>query len=198
LAHLTNMRILHVHPFEEIAIEQLQNLRNHIHLTRILADGDKSTQFNKQFVEDMMRLYYVTINQSEMNDWYYSEIKPCLRDMDGNSYEYNSKQQQHERKRYYTEKTILALIDVFYEKPLYETNVYFLGLLSNSKTLDAEYLIDDIGKWLYYEGAHFRTEESYQEAIRKFYLVVSKYSSTYNWSERIEAKREYYRQMFNS
>ncbi|MBD5131310.1 MAG: hypothetical protein HDT28_01755 [Clostridiales bacterium] len=197
LSHLTNVRILYVHPFEEIAIEELQNLRNHIHLTRVLSDGNKATKFNKQFVEDMLRLYYVTINQAEMNAWYYSEANPCLRDMDGDSYEINRKQQQQERERYYTDKTILALIDIFYEKQINEKNAYFLSLLSNSKVLNVEYLIDDIGKWLYYEGAHFRTEESYQEAIKKFYLAISKYAPNYNWAAKIESQRKYYQKFFN-
>lgn len=198
LSHLTNVRILYVHPFEEIAIEQLQNLRNHIHLTRVLSDGNQATKFNKQFVEDMLRLYYVTINQAEMNAWYYSETNPCLRDMDGDSFETNQKQQQQERERYYTDKTIFALFDLFYEKPLNEKNAYFLGLLSNSKLLDAECLIDNIGKWLYYEGAHYRTGESYQEAINKFYIAIDEYAPNRNWGKKIEAKRKYYQQLFNA
>lgn len=197
LSHLTNVRILYVHPFEEIAIEQLQNLRNHIHLTRVLSDGNQATKFNKQFVEDMLRLYYVTINQAEMNSWYYNEASPCLRDMDGDSYEINRKLQQQERERYYTDKTILALIDMFYEKPINEKNSHFLGFLSNFRALNVEYLIDNIGKWLYYEGAHFRTEESYQEAIKKFYLEISKYASNCNLGEKIETKRKYYQRLFN-
>lgn len=198
LSHLSEVRILHVHPFEEIAIEQLQNLRNHIHLTRVLSDGNKATKFNQQFVEDMLRLYYVTINQAEMNVWYYNEDNPCLRDMDGNAYEISKNQQRHERERYCTDKTILALIDLFYDKPLNEQNTYFLRLLSTSKALNRDYLVDDIGKWLYYEGAHFRTEESYQEALNKFYLSVDEYAPNSNWSAKIEDKRKHYQRIFNA
>ncbi len=120
LSHLVNMQLLHVHPFEEVAIETLQNLRNHIHLTRTLIDGDKSVRFNKQFVEDMLRLYYVTINQAEMNYWYYDESQPCLRKLDGDAYKTTENQQNHARKEYYTNKIILACIDIFYKKPITE------------------------------------------------------------------------------
>lgn len=197
LSHLTNMRILHVHPFEEVAIEQLQRLRNHIHLTRVLADGNKAIKFNRQFVEDVLRLYYVTINQAEMNAWYYNEDKPCLRDMDGNSYNANCQQQQSMRKSYYTDKTILALIDLFYKKPINENNAYFLKSLSDDKILDVERLVDEMGKWLYFAGAHYRTEESYQEAIDRLYNAILDYAPNSNFAEHIEDKRKYYHKFFN-
>lgn len=168
LFHLVNMRLLHVHPFEEVAIDHLQNLRNHIHLTRSLIDGDKSVKFNKQFVEDILRLYYVTINQAEMNYWYYDEPHPCLRELDGNAYLSTEKQQKVAHKEYYTNNVILACIDIFYKKPVTESNAYFLRYLSKAKDIATKSLADEMGKWLYYEGAHFRTEEQYQEALKHF------------------------------
>ena len=197
LLHLTNMRILYVHPFEEVAIEQLQRLRNHIHLTRVLADGNKSTKFNRQFVEDVLRLYYVSINQAEMNAWYYNEDKPCLRDMDDNSYNVNCQQQQSMRKSYYTDKTLLVLVDLFYKKPINENNAYFLASLSDDKILDIEYLADEMGKRLYYESAHYRTEVSYQEAIDRLYNAIQDYAPKSNLPEQIEDKMKYYHKFFN-
>lgn len=38
LTHLINMRLLCVHPFEGEEIEELQHLRNHVHLTRTITD----------------------------------------------------------------------------------------------------------------------------------------------------------------
>ena len=38
LDHLVNMRLLYVHPFEKEGIEELQQLRNHIHLTKTVTD----------------------------------------------------------------------------------------------------------------------------------------------------------------
>lgn len=198
LAHLTNMRLLYVHPFEEEAIERLQNLRNHIHLTRTLIDGDKSVKFNKQFVEDMLRLYYVTINQAEMNYWYYDEPKPCLRELDGDAYKTTEEQQKGMRKEYYTNKIILACIDIFYKKPITEKNEYFLRRLSKPKDMDANSFADEMGKWLYYEGAHFRTEEQYQEALKYFRDSLQPYLSQESaMLSQVDERRKFYHQLFN-
>ena len=56
LDHLVNMRLLYVHPFEKEEIEELQQLRNHIHLTRTVTDEVDRKIFDKDFVENMLRL----------------------------------------------------------------------------------------------------------------------------------------------
>ena len=56
LAHLTNMRLLYVHSYEIEAIEELQHLRNHVHLTRTLTDDVDPKVFDKIFVEDMLAI----------------------------------------------------------------------------------------------------------------------------------------------
>lgn len=198
LNHIVNMRLLHVHPFEEEAIEQLQNLRNHIHFTRTLIDGDKSIKFNKQFVEDMLRLYYVTINQAEMNYWYYNEEHPCLRELDGDEYKITEEQQKHSRKEYYTNKIILACIDIFYKKPITEKNDYFLQRLSKTKFIDTKNFVDEMGKWLYYEGAHFRTEEKYQDALKYFKDNLQPYlPQESDLLSQIDERINYYYKLFN-
>lgn len=198
LSHLVNMRLLHIHPFEGVAIETLQNLRNHIHLTRTLIDGDKSVNFNKQFVEDMLRLYYVTINQAEMNYWYYEEAQPCLREFDGDAYQTTQKQQKLSRQEYHTNKLILACIDIFYKEPITDKNDYFLQRLSKTKDIDTRTFIDEMGKWLYYEGAHFRTEEQYQESINYFKSSLKPYlPQNSNLLAQIDERISYYNKLFN-
>lgn len=198
LSHLENMRLLHVLPFEEEAIAALQNLRNHIHLTRTLLDGDKSTKFNKQFVEDMLRLYYVTINQAEMNHWYYNESQPCLRELDGDGYVLTKEQQKYDRKEYYTNKISFACIDLFYKKPITEKNEQFLLHLSKPKDLDIKDLADEMGKWLYYAGAHFRTEEKYQEALKYFRDNLQPYlSPKIDLLSQIDERMNFYYKLYN-
>ena len=197
LFHLVNMRLLHVHPFEEVAIDHLQNLRNHIHLTRTLIDGDKSVKFNKQFVEDMLRLYYVTINQAEMNYWYYNEQQPCLRELDGDAYLSTEEQQKVTQKEYITNNIALACIDIFYKVPITEKNEYFLQYLSKEKYFDAKSLSDEVGKWLYYEGAHFRTEEQYQEALKQFnYTLLHYLPQESDLLSQIDKRRNHYDKLF--
>lgn len=199
LSHLVNMRLLHLLPFEEEAIETLQDLRNHIHLTKTLIDGDKSIKFNKQFVEEMLRIYYVTINQAEMHHWYYKEEQPCLRELDGDGYVLTKEQQEYDRKEYYTNKIILACIDLFYKKPITEKNEQILFHLSKPKDLDIEGLADEMGKWLYYAGAHFRTEEKYQEALKYFRDNLQHYLSPKNdLLFQIDERRNYYYKILNS
>ncbi len=198
LSHLVNMRLLYVHPFEEDAIENLKNLRNHIHLTRTLIDGNKSFKFNLQFVEDMLRLYYVTINQAEMNHWYYDEPKPCLRELDGNGYDVTENQQKIALTEYYTNKIIFACIDVFCNKPVTEKNEHYLRHLSITKCFDTERLTDELGKWLYYESAHFRAEKEYQEALKHFGTKLRPYlPQGSDLLSQIDNRKNYYYSLFN-
>lgn len=188
-----------MHPFEEDAIENLQNLRNHIHLTRMLTDGDVSTKFNRQFVEDMLRLYYVTINQAEMNHWYYDEQNPCLRELDDDAYSTTEKQQICSRKEHNTDKIILACIDMFYGKTITEKNKFFLNKLSNTKNLNTKCFTDEMGKWLYFEGAHFRTEKAYQDALNNLNKKLQPYlPRESDLLQQIADRIKYYHKLFNS
>lgn len=198
LSHLVNMRLLYVHPFEEVAIQKLQNLRNHIHLTRTLIDGDKSINFNKQFVENMLRLYYVTINQAEMNSWYYDETQPCLKELDGDVYNITDEQQKSAREDYHTIKIILACIDIFHKKPITEKNEYFLQCLSKTKNINIKNFIDEMGQWLYVEGAHSRTEEEYQNALKYFRDNLKPYlPQNSDILSQIDERMHYYYKLYN-
>ena len=53
LDHLVNLRLLYVHPFEKEGIEELQQLRNHIHLTRTITDEVDRKIFDKDFIHDV-------------------------------------------------------------------------------------------------------------------------------------------------
>ena len=133
-----------------------------------------------------------------MNYWYYNEEHPCLRELDGDEYKITEEQQKHSRKEYYTNKIILACIDIFYKKPITEKNDYFLRYLSKAKDLDTQSFIDEMGKWLYYEGAHFRTEEQYQDAIKYFKDNIKPYlPQKSNLLSQIDVRINYYYKLFN-
>lgn len=198
LDHLVNMRLLYVHPFEREAIEELQYLRNHVHLTRIITDEVDPKVFDKTFVENMLRLYYVTLNQLDSCHWYFTETEPCLREMDEDGYESTDQYQVWDRRKYFTQKLFNACHALFYHKPLNAKDKKRLTRLKTMKDIDEKDLANSLGKFLYYEGIHYRTEEAYATAIKTFFDELKKYISFESkLIEGIKASMQYYKKLFN-
>ena len=198
LDHLVNMRLLYVHPFEREEIEELQQLRNHIHLTRTVTDEVDRKIFDKDFVENMLRLYYVTLNQLDLCNWYFSETAPCLKEMDEDGYESTDQYQVWDRRKYFTQKVFNACHALFYHKPLNAKDKKRLTRLKTMKEIDEKDLANSLGKFLYYEGIHYRTEEVYEIAIKIFFDELKKYISLESkLIEGIKASMQYYQKLFN-
>lgn len=198
LDHLVNMRLLYVHPFERETIEELQYLRNHVHLTRIITDEVDPKVFDKTFVENMLRLYYVTLNQLDSCHWYFTETEPCLREMDEDGYESTDQYQVWDRRKYFTQKVFNACHALFYHKPLNAKDKKRLTRLKTMKEIDEKDLANSLGKFLYYEGIHYRTEEVYEIAIKIFFDELKKYISLESkLIEGIKASMQYYQKLFN-
>ena len=177
LDHLVNVRLLYVHPFEKEGIEELQQLRNHIHLTRTITDEVDRKIFDKDFVENMLRLYYVTLNQLDLCNWYFSETTPCLKEMDEDGYKTTDQQRKRDRKEYFTQKLLGVCYTIFYHKPLNVKDKKRLTRLKTMKDIGQKNLADSLGRFLYYEGIHFRTEEAYVAALETFFGNLKEYLS---------------------
>lgn len=197
LDHLVNMRLLYVHPFEKEEIEELQQLRNHIHLTRTVTDGVDRKIFDKDFVENMLRLYYVTLNQLDLCNWYFSETAPCLKEMDEDGYKTTDQQRERDRKEYFTQKLLGVCYTIFYHKPLNVKDKKRLTRLKTMKDIDQKNLADSLGKFLYYEGTHFRTEEAYVAALETFFGDLKEYLSPESkLIEEIKERMKYYQNQY--
>ena len=193
LDHLVNMRLLYVHPFEREAIEELQYLRNHVHLTRIITDEVDPKVFDKTFVENMLRLYYVTLNQLDSCHWYFTEIAPCLKEMDEDGYESTDQYQVWDRKEYFTQKAFNACYALYNHSPLNRRDIKRLARLKTMKDIDQKDLADSLGKFLYYEGIHYRTDDAYAAAIETFLGNLKKFLSTESkMIEEIKERMKYY------
>lgn len=178
--HLQRMRVISIFPFEQAKIEELQNMRNHVHLTRIICDSIKSEDFNKVLVDDMLRLYYVTLNQMECSMKYLPIYAFCIKDLDENGYSKTDKLIEKENKEYITNKICCITPDLFYNKPLKESDTKILKKLHSQKNYNQQELADYIGRWLYYESAHFKEESDYQTVINNLFTKLSEYISEDN------------------
>ena len=197
LDHLVNMRLLYVHPFEREEIEELQQLRNHIHLTRTVTDEVDRKIFDKDFVENMLRLYYVTLNQLDLCNWYFSETAPCLKEMDEDGYESTDQYRVWDRKEYFTQKAFNACYALYNHSPLNRRDIKRLARLKTMKDIDQKDLADSLGKFLYYEGIHYRTEEAYVAALETFWGNLKKFLSTESkLIEEIKERMKYYQNQY--
>lgn len=197
LDHLVNMRLLYVHPFEKEGIEELQQLRNHIHLTRTITDEVDRKIFDKDFVENMLRLYYVTLNQLDSCHWYFTETAPCLKEMDEDGYESTDQYRVWDRKEYFTQKAFNACYALYNHSPLNRRDIKRLARLKTMKDIDQKDLADSLGKFLYYEGIHYRTEEAYVAALETFWGNLKKFLSTESkLIEEIKERMKYYQNQY--
>ena len=70
--------------------------------------------------------------------------------------------------------------------------------LKTMKDIDEKDLANSLGKFLYYEGIHYRTEEAYATAIKTFFDELKKYISFESkLIEGIKASMQYYQKLFN-
>ena len=197
LDHLVNMRLLYVHPFEKEGIEELQQLRNHIHLTRTVTDGVDRKIFDKDFVENMLRLYYVTLNQLDLCNWYFSETAPCLKEMDEDGYKATVQQRERDRKEYFTQKLLGVCYTIFYHKPLNIKDKKRLTRLKTMKDIDQRNFADSLGRFLYYEWIHYRTDDAYAAAIETFLGNLKNFLSTESkLIEEIKERMKYYQNQY--
>lgn len=198
LIHLVNMRLLYVHPFESEAIDELQQLRNYIHLTRAATEEFDPKIFDKTFVENMLRLYYVSLNQLDSCNWYFRETAPCIKEMDEEKYECTKQYQGWIKKEFFTNQVFNTCHALFYHKPLNAKDKKRLTRLKTMKDIDEKDLANSLGKFLYYEGIHYRTEEAYVTAIKTFFDELKKYISFESkLIEGIKASMQYYQKLFN-
>ena len=197
--HLQNMRLILVTPFEMEWIEELQQLRNHVHLALTILDGYKSEKFNKDYVESMLRLYYVTLNQLELNQWHLGKDHACLKELDENSYKETAKRNKLEAKRYVSDEIIYLTFNLFYDREIPEYRQKILRKLSSKENYEEERVTDWIGQWLYFAGAHFRSDIDYQNATEKYYNKLMTYlPSDSNLIEKIKQRVKYYQDLYRN
>lgn len=176
LKHLNNMRILCVFPFEQEGIEDLQHLRNHIHLTRAAINSDKVNKFDIKFVEDMLRLYYVTLNQIvSMLDFYFDKESPCLYELDEHGYEETKNWTIKEIQNYNTYKIVNYCMNFIHNKFLANEDAIRLKKLKNEKNINVDEFVRYLGRLLYYEGAHYKTEAEFNNALEKLFNILRPY-----------------------
>lgn len=173
--HLHDMRLINIFSFEMTAIEELQSLRNYIHVTRCISEGDCSEKFNYQYVDNMLRLYYVALNQLELNNWFFEHENNCIKYLDQNGYEDTRKNRIADNKRYIATKVMYMVDELFYNKALSETDKNILRKLCSANNYDKNSLSEFLGRWLYYEQAHFHLENEYKKSVNSFYDKLKKY-----------------------
>lgn len=196
--HLQNMRLILVTPFEMEWIEELQQLRNHVHLALTILDGDKSEKFNKDYVESMLRLYYVTLNQLELNQWHLEDEHACLKKLDENGYAQTQEHNKQEEKRFISDEIYYVTHDLFYGKEIPESRQRILKKLSSKQNYNEESLVDWIGRWLYYENIHFKTEESFQKAAEEYYTRLKEYlPQNSDVIQKLKQRVDYYHDLYN-
>ena len=72
-----------------------------------------------------------------------------------------------------------------------------MARLKTMKDIDQKDLADSLGKFLYYEGIHFRTESAYVAAIETFWGNLKKFLSTESkLIEEIKGRMKYYQNQY--
>ncbi len=187
LEHLEATRLIAISPPDYLTIKDLKNKRNFIHLLQLTNTDSESFIFNKDYVEDVLRLYYVTLNQADLCEWYLGEKTACLKELDENGYEYSLAQNKREKGDYLAQKIIYACVG-WSKDPKKD-----LQLLQD-KLVNFQMVIDFLGQWIYFKGATFQKEEKYSQYLKELYNLINSYAP---YEPNLTAKIEERRQSFS-
>ena len=199
LEHLNTTNLLLVMPQDESGIEKLSHLRNHIHLTRINSDGDKSAEFTLSFVDNMLRLFYVTLNQLDKAKEYFNTQIACHKNFDNNSFDKTKALNDNNRKDYYTWKIIGAFFHIINNISLTENDKYYLDQLnlSTSEICNYDVVIDHIGHKLYYIKRDFKSDEQYDRELSRILDTFQQWAPNKSTLiSDIKKKKDYYFKLF--
>ncbi len=153
-------------------------------VTRARTVGKHNMQ---DYVEDVLRLYYVTLNQADLCEWYLGEKTACLKELDENGYEYSLAQNKREKGNYLAQKIIYACVG-WSKEPKKD-----LQLLQD-KLVNSQMVIDFLGQWIYFKGATFQKEEKYSQYLKELYNLIDSYAP---YEPNLTAKIEERRQSFS-
>ncbi len=216
LNHLFDMRLMYLSASEMIQFKALKDLRNHVHISRIIIDGDKSESFNKQLVNDLLKYCDETIDQLGLCDWYLKDNNSkdndsCIKELDADGYETTQDLREKENNAYRVNRLYCIINKLFSDKEISDEEERILKGLSHCKlpkndkksTEDenekfTKSIVDMIGKELYYKRARFRTDKEYQEKLNKFYDNLRRHSNAKEEIvNEIKLRRQYYDDLNN-
>lgn len=195
--HLFDMRLMYLYASKMIYFEALRDLRNHVHISKIIIDGDESESFNKQLVNDLLNYCYETINQLGLCDWYLKDNNSCIKELDDNGYETTQDMREKEENAEIASKFYYIINKLFSDKEISKEEKRILKRLSNCGSELTKTIADMTGNILYYKSAGFRTEE-YQEKLNKFYDNLLRHSNAKEkLINEIKQRRQYYDDLNN-
>ena len=179
---LMNARLFWFQPTRIEKIYELIDLRNYIHISKNIAYEDKSDRFNKEYVECMLDLYYDSINQYNLNEWYFTNENLCLKILDENGYEETEKLNVKFIKNHFSFQIIQLYFDLFNGEDLDDEKKNTLSKLRDSKFVDKEEIANFFNEMLKRDEIRYENNiEGYKTRLLRFNKIIDKYSGENNF-----------------
>lgn len=184
--HLNNMRVISVLPFEEDAIEELKDIRNYIHISKYLEETNDNHLFDKEFVEKLLQIFYVFINQIAVFP-FSKELDLCISQVDCDGYEETGLMNKKDKLNHNTQRIYCSLNNLLDNKPQ-KTDCKFLKLLNDNCNYNIKELSRLIGMSLYYSQRRYENDEKFEFAKSDFLAKIQRYCNNKTLSEKIIAE----------
>ena len=181
LMHLQYTRLLYLSPNAYKSLLEIKNERNYVHLFKQTTDTSFVPVFDRKSIDEGLELFYETISQCSLLDDYFFQIPDaCIKERDGDCYNENKLFLEKEYSHKYSFNAYSACIKLFWGEQLTKDEQHYLSSIKERATdhFDPNLFVKLLGLWLFYKGAHYKTDEAYQQAIKDFFNRLKKYIPT--------------------
>ena len=126
VSYFNNARFIFINQYEKSEIEQLNDLRNYIHISKYMEKKRQAVIFDQAFVEKLLSQYYEIYYQLCNTDWYINSESQCLKELDDNGYEMTEKMNENDLESFLNLKCYDLLCRLVDNEKMNESDEWFL------------------------------------------------------------------------
>ena len=166
-------------------IYKLNDLRNYVHLSKAIYNGNKDDLFTKKYVETMLGYYYEMLDQLNLCGFYFESDNACLKDLDDNGFNSTTKQMSQDLELMYLMKAYGIMEKVFFRKELSNEDKWILIKICDVKFVKQDKLVKLIADSIIYYNRFFKTDGEYEAAKIDFLNSLIAYSNNKSFGNRL-------------
>lgn len=168
LEFLLSTRLIALTPTQIDELKRLNDLRNYVHISKIIGDGSGDVSFEKEYVEKMLFYYYEFLDQLDVCDFYFEDDQACLKILDNDGMDFTELQIRNGNKTYYLLRMFSIVPKLLSNEALSDDDSWTLKMLNDAKNVDEDGLSEYIKKELFYARRYFDSEKDYRTAKEAF------------------------------
>ena len=143
ISQLNDPRCFWINPKYEDELDFLIEMRNYIHLSKYIEEGNEKLKFDREFVEKLLDYYCEVLDQFNLNAWYFLNEEKCLKVLDEDGYQSTKRFNENERDMFYSQKLALLLEKVYWKKDFEERDIHLIEKLKRKEIKNIDKVLKD-------------------------------------------------------